>query len=129
MIYQKSYTSFLHTDYFYSRDYYSHKGINVSKRVFHQLAEPHHQRHAGYGMIVVSASLATIGLLFMFIGEDVLFGDDIQRAKTLEFEDCKETNFLGEECRKFDSRLKVDQLDSGEKVIVGLQDGIASQMP
>ncbi len=80
-------------------------------------------------MIVVSASLATIGLLFMFIGEDVLFGDDIQRAKTLEFEDCKETNFLGEECRKFDTRLKVDQLDSGEKVIVGLQDGIASQMP
>jgi len=80
-------------------------------------------------MIVVSASLATIGLLFMGIGENVLFGDDIQRAKTVEFEQCKETNFLGEECRKFDSRLKVDQLDSGQQVIVGLEDGVASKMP
>ncbi len=129
MIYQKSYTSFLHTDYFYSRDYYSHKGINASKSVFYQLAEPHHHRIAGYGMIVVSASLATIGLLFLGIGENVLFGDDIQRAKTLEFEQCKETDFLGEECRKFDGRLKIDQLDSGQQVIVGLEDGVASKMP
>ncbi len=80
-------------------------------------------------MIVVSASLATIGLLFMFIGENVLYGDDIQRSKTLEFEQCKETNFLGEECRKFDGRLKIDQLDSGQQVIVGLEDGVTSKMP
>ena len=80
-------------------------------------------------MIVVSASLAAIGLLFMGIGENVLFGDDIQRAKTLEFEQCKETNFLGEECRKFDSRLIIDQLDSGKQVIVGLEDGVSSKMP
>ncbi len=80
-------------------------------------------------MIVVSASLATIGLLFMGIGENVLFGDDIQRAKTLEFEQCKKTNFQGEECRKFDTRLKVDQLDSGQQVIVGLEDGVSSKMP
>ncbi len=80
-------------------------------------------------MIVVSASLAAIGLLFMGIGENVLFGDDIQRAKTLEFEQCKETDFLGEECRKFDTRLKVDQLDSGQQVIVGLEDGVSSKTP
>ncbi len=80
-------------------------------------------------MIVVSASLATIGLLFMGIGENVVFGDDIQRAKTLEFEQCKETNFIGEECRKFDGRLKIDQLDSGQQVIVGLEDGVSSKMP
>jgi len=80
-------------------------------------------------MIVVSASLATIGLLFLGIGENVLFGDEIQRSKTLEFEQCKETNFMGEECRKFDGRLKIDQLDSGEKVIVELEDSVASQMP
>ncbi len=80
-------------------------------------------------MIVVSASLAAIGLLFMGIGENVLFGDDIQRAKTLEFEQCKETNFIGEECRKFDGRLKIDQLDSGQQVIVGLEDGVASKAP
>ncbi len=80
-------------------------------------------------MIVVSASLVAIGLLFLGIGENVLFGDDIQRAKTLEFEQCKETNFMGEECRKFDTRLKVDQLDSGQKVILGLEDGVAASMP
>ncbi len=80
-------------------------------------------------MIVVSASLATIGLLFMGIGENVLFGDDIQRAKTLEFEQCKETDFMGEECRKFDGRLKIDQLDSGQQVTVGLEDGVASKAP
>jgi len=65
----------------------------------------------------------------MGIGENVLFGDDIQRAKTLEFEQCKETNFIGEECRKFDGRLKIDQLDSGQQVIVGLEDGVASKAP
>ncbi len=80
-------------------------------------------------MIVVSASLATIGLLFLGIGENVLFADDIQRSKTLEFEQCKETNFMGEECRKFDGRLKIDQLDSGEKVIVGLEDGVTGKLP
>ncbi len=79
------------------------------------MAEPHHHRTVGYSMIVVAASLALIGLLQLAIGENVLFGDDIQRAKTAEFEKCKETNFVGEECRKFDDRLLVDELDSGKK--------------
>ena len=93
-----------------------HKGLNASKRVFHQLAEPHHRRNVGYAMIAVSASLAVIGLLQLGIGENVLFADDIQRSKTAEFEACKEINFVGEECRKFDARLKVDDLDSGIQV-------------
>jgi len=93
------------------------------------MAEPHHHRIAGYGMIVVSASLATIGLLFLGIGENVLFGDDIQRAKTLEFEQCKETNFMGEECRKFDARLEIDRLDSGQQIIEELEDGVTGQIP
>ena len=66
-------------------------------------------------MIVVAASLAIIGLLQLGIGENVLFGDDIQREKTAELEHCKEVNFVGEECRKFDERMVVDQLDSGQK--------------
>ncbi|MFB5630272.1 MAG: hypothetical protein ACE5RN_01635 [Nitrosopumilaceae archaeon] len=78
------------------------------------MVEPHHHRKVGYAMIAVSASLAIIGLLQLAIGENVLFADEIQRGKTEEFEACKETNFVGEECRKFDSRLKVDQLDSGK---------------
>ena len=59
-------------------------------------------------MIAVAASLALVGILQLAIGENVLFGDDIQRIKTAEFEHCKETNFEGDECRKFDERLFVD---------------------
>ena len=80
-------------------------------------------------MIAVSASLAVVGILQLAIGENVLFGDDIQREKTAEFENCKAIDFVGEECRKFDSRLKVDALDSGEKFTVGLDDGVGSTSP
>lgn len=72
------------------------------------MAEPHHHRTVGYSMIAVAASLAAIGLLQLAIGENVLFGDDIQRQKTEEFEHCKETEFVGDECRKFDERLMID---------------------
>jgi len=80
-------------------------------------------------MILVAASLTAIGLLQLGIGEDVLFGDDIQRAKTAEFEHCSEIDFVGEECRKFDSRLKVDELDSGQKISVDLDDGVGTTGP
>ena len=92
------------------------------------MADPHNHRKVGYAMIAVSASLAIVGLLQLAIGENVLFADEIQRKNTSEFEACKEINFVGEECRKFDARLKVDEIDSG-KVIVGLEDGVASQGP
>ena len=84
-------------------------------KFFISMAEPHHHRTVGYSMIAVAASLAVIGLLQLAIGENVLFGDDIQRGKTAEFEKCKETNFVEDECRKFDDRLLVDELDSGKK--------------
>ena len=78
-------------------------------------------------MIVVAASLAAIGLLQLGIGDNVLFGDDIQRGKTAEFEHCKEIDFLGEECRKYDSRLTVDAIDSGQKISVNLDDGVGAE--
>ena len=67
-------------------------------------------------MIAVAASLALIGMIHLAIGQNVLTGDGIQRAKTAEFNHCKETNFAGDECRKYDKRLEVDQLDSGNKI-------------
>ena len=67
-------------------------------------------------MIAVAASLALIGMIHLAIGQNVLTGDGIQRAKTAEFNHCKETNFAGDECRKYDKRLGVDQLDSGNKI-------------
>ena len=80
-------------------------------------------------MIVVAGSLALIGLLQLGIGENVLFGDDIQRTKTAEFEHCKEIDFVGEECRKFDSRIKIDDIDSGQKISVDLDDGVGTGTP
>lgn len=73
-------------------------------------------------MIAVAASLALIGMLHLAIGQNVLTGDSIQRAKTAEFEHCKETNFAGDECRKYDKRLEVDQLDSGKKISAEIGD-------
>ncbi len=60
---------------------------------------------AGFGMIVVAASLATIGLLALAIGEDVLFSDDIQRANTADFNECKENNFKMDFCEKYLDRI------------------------
>ncbi|MGQ0791825.1 MAG: hypothetical protein ACT4NJ_06350 [Nitrosopumilaceae archaeon] len=90
------------------------------------MAETHHQRTVGYSMIAVAASLALIGILHLAIGQNVLTGDGIQRAKTAEFEHCKETNFAGDECRKYDKRLVIDQLDSGNKIGTEISDGITS---
>ena len=73
-------------------------------------------------MIAVAASLALIGILHLAIGQNVLTGDSIQRAKTAEFEQCKEINFAGDECRKYDKRLEVDQLDSGKKISTEIGD-------
>ena len=65
------------------------------------MAEPHHRRTVGYSMIVVSASLAAIGLLYLAIGENVLFADEVERARISTFENCKETDFVGDECQKW----------------------------
>lgn len=77
-------------------------------------------------MIAVAASLALIGMLHLAIGQNVLTGDNIQRAKTAEFEHCKETNFAGDECRKYDKRLEVDQLDSGKEISAEMDDDASS---
>ena len=47
-------------------------------------------------------------MLHLAIGGNVLFGDDIQRANTADYEKCKELDFVGEECRTFDERLEID---------------------
>ena len=72
------------------------------------MKEPHHHKVVGQSMIVVSASLVGIALLHLAIGGNVLFGADLQRAKTAEYENCKEIDFGTEECRKFDERLEID---------------------
>ena len=65
------------------------------------MGEPHHQRTVGYSMILVSVSLVAIGILYLAIGENVLFADDIDRMRTTTYENCKETDFAGDECQKW----------------------------
>jgi len=65
------------------------------------MKDPHNYRTVGYSMILVSASLAMIGILGLFISDNVLFGDSTSRMKTMEFEACVETNHEADNCQKF----------------------------
>jgi len=63
---------------------------------------------AGFGMIVVAASLAAIGLIALGIGEDVLFADDMQRDELSYFNECKENDFKADGCEKYWDRLNTE---------------------
>ena len=91
-----------------------------------EMDNPHNYRKVGYSMILVAASLSAIGVLHLAIGDNVLFGDQIQRDKTAFFEECKAIFYATEECQKFDKpgntlyaidRLPVD-MESEEELIL-----------
>ena len=69
------------------------------------MKEPRNHAKVGYSMIVVSASLAVIGLLALAIGGDVLFADNMQRENTLHFNECKQNDFKTEGCEKYWDRI------------------------
>ena len=69
---------------------------------------PHNYRKVGYGMILVAASLSTIALIGLVIGEDVLYGDKIQRANTANFEACRAADFQLPECEIYWSKINND---------------------
>ena len=73
------------------------------------MKEPHHQRKVGYGMIMVAASLALIGILQLAIGPDVLFGDDIQRQQIEVFEDCEANGFQEPQCAKWLDEMQLQE--------------------
>ncbi len=53
-------------------------------------------------MIMVAGSLAIIGIIGMFIADDVLFGDNIQREKTRIYQECDASgDFDTPQCEKF----------------------------
>lgn len=47
--------------------------------------EPHNHRAVGYSMILVSASLVVIALLYLAIGDDVLYSDRVGKQKQAEY--------------------------------------------
>ena len=80
------------------------------------MKEPHHQRKVGYGMIMVAASLALIGILQLFIGPDVLFADDIQRQQLEVFEDCKANDFQDPQCAKWLDEMQLQECRENKDV-------------
>ncbi len=73
------------------------------------MKEPHHYRKVGYGMIMVAASLAMIGILQLTIGHDVLFADTIQRQQVAVFEDCKVNGFVEPQCEKWLDEMQLQE--------------------
>ena len=69
------------------------------------MKESHNHAQVGYAMIMVAASLAVIGLIALAVGENVLFGDNIQRDNTAHFNECKNNDFKTEDCKKYHGRI------------------------
>jgi hypothetical protein len=69
------------------------------------MKETHNHAQVGYAMIMVAGSLAAIGIIALFIGGDVLFGDNIQRENTAHFNECKNNDFKTEGCEKYHGRI------------------------
>ena len=80
------------------------------------MKEPHHQRKVGYGMIMVAASLALIGLLQLSKGPDVLFGDTIQRQQINVFEDCEANGFQEPQCAKWLDEMQLQECRENKDV-------------
>jgi len=72
------------------------------------MKEPHNRAHVGYGMIVVAAGLTAIALVALAIGSNVLYGDNIQRANTAHFKECKANDFKTKDCEKYWDRINTD---------------------
>ena len=56
-------------------------------------------------MIVVAASLAAVALIGLAIGSDVLFADNMARDNTAEFKECRDNDFIPDECIKYRDRI------------------------
>ncbi len=59
----------------------------------------------GFAMIVVAASLASIALIALAIGSDVLYADNIQRDNTAIFDECKKNDFKADGCEVYWDRI------------------------
>ena len=69
------------------------------------MKEEHNYAQVGYAMIAVAGSLAAIGILALFMADDVLFADNISRDSTAHFNECKEIDFKAEDCEKYWDRI------------------------
>ena len=56
-------------------------------------------------MILVAGSLAAIGIISIFLADDVLFADNIARDNTAHFNECKEIDFQPKDCERYWDRI------------------------
>lgn len=79
----------------------------------HNMAEPHNYRTVGYSMIMVAASLVVIALLYLAIGDDVLYSDRVGKQKQFEY------NQMLEEMKQ-----KQESAESGKNLAIGLDENM-----
>ncbi|MBI5146556.1 MAG: hypothetical protein HZA84_04980 [Thaumarchaeota archaeon] len=72
------------------------------------MVEPHNYRTVGYSMIMISASLVVIGLLYLAIGDDVLYSDHVGKEKQLEYKQMLEEKAKQNEAQPQGKNLSVD---------------------
>lgn len=85
------------------------------------MAEPHNYRAVGFSMILVSASLVVIALLYLAIGDDVLYSDRVGKQKQFEY-----SQFLEEEKQKMEQAMSEQQ---GKDLSLGLSEELKLETP
>jgi hypothetical protein len=77
---------------------------------------PHNYRTVGYCMILVSASLVVIALLYLAIGDDVLYSDRVSKEKQFEYKQFLEEMKLKQEEEKSGGQNLSVNLDEAMEV-------------
>jgi Tfp pilus assembly protein PilX len=80
---------------------------------------PHNYRTVGYSMIIVAASLVVIALLYLAIGDDVLYSDRVGKQKQLEYQQ------FSEEAKKAEEAAG----QGGKNLSVNLEERVNMQNP
>lgn len=86
------------------------------------MAEPHNYRAVGFSMILVAASLVVIALLYLAIGDDVLYSDRVGKQKQFEYQ-----QFLEESKQKMEDAMSGQQ--QGKSVTLDLSEEIGMESP
>jgi hypothetical protein len=84
------------------------------------MAEPHNHRTVGFSMILVAASLTVIALLYLAVGDDVLFSDRVGKQKQFEYQ-----QFLEEQKQKMEQAVGQE----GKNLSVDLSEDVTMANP
>lgn len=84
---------------------------------------PHNYRKVGYSMILVSASLVTIALLYLAIGDDVLYSDRVGKEKQFEYK-----QFL-EEMKEKQDQAQIPATTEGKNLSLDLNEQMPVKTP